>query len=84
MSLLCFIFIGSLIGWLAAIITRTEDVPSIRRDIGVGLVGALFVGLFANNWAFLGGLSWTALGASILGAALLVVMSKLILSRKSA
>ena len=84
MSLLCFIFIGSLIGWLTAIITRTEDVPSIRRDIGVGLVGALFAGLFANNWAFLGGLSWTALGASILGAALLVVMNKLILSRKSA
>lgn len=84
MSLLCFIFIGSLIGWLAAILTRTENVPGIRRDIGFGLVGALISGLFANNWAFLGGLSWTALGASIVGAAVLVTISKLMLDRTSA
>lgn len=84
MSLLCFIFIGSLIGWLAAILTRTEDVPGIRLDIGFGLVGALLVGLFANNWAFLGGLSWTALGASIVGASVLVAIGKMVLSRTSA
>ena len=84
MSLLCFIFIGSLIGWLAAILTRTEDVPGIRLDIGFGLVGALLVGLFANNWAFLGGLSWTALGASIVGASVLVAISKMVLNRTSA
>ena len=83
MSLLCFIFIGSLIGWLAAILTRTENVPGIRRDIGFGLVGALLAGLFANNWAFLGGLSWTALGASVFGAIILVAASKLVLSRTS-
>lgn len=84
MSLLCFIFIGSLIGWLAAILTRTENAPGIRRDIGFGLVGALFAGLFANNWAFLGGLSWTALGASIAGSVVLVIASKLALNRNSA
>ena len=84
MSLLCFIFIGSLIGWLAAILTRTEDVPGIRLDIGFGLVGALLVGLFANNWAFLGGLSWTALGASIVGASVLVAIGKMVLSGTSA
>ena len=83
MSLLCFIFIGSLIGWLAAILTRTENAPGIRRDIGFGLVGALFAGLFMNNWAFLGGLSWTALGASIAGSVVLVTASKLVLNRTS-
>ena len=84
MSLLCFTFIGGLIGWLAAILTRTEDPRAIRRDIGLGLGGALIAGLIANNGAFLGGLSLTALAASIAGSAVLVTLVKVVLNQRSA
>ena len=68
MALICLILIGGLIGWLAAIITRTEDAPGIRRYLYIGLGGALAAGIVANNGVVLGGLSWLALIAGTLGA----------------
>jgi len=83
MSLLCLTFLGFLIGWLVAIVTRTEESRAIRRDIGTGIVGALVTGLVANNGAFLGGLSWIALGVSVFGALTLVTIRKFVLRRRS-
>ncbi|MFZ9394775.1 MAG: GlsB/YeaQ/YmgE family stress response membrane protein [Erythrobacter sp.] len=84
MSLICLIFIGALIGWMAAILTRVEDVPGIRRDLALGVAGALVVGLVANNGVMLGGLTWISLLAGIGGGALAPVAYRMIQKRRSA
>ena len=75
MSVICLILIGALIGWLAAIVTRVEDVPGIRRDLFLGVAGALAAGLLANKGVMLGGLSWLALAAGIFGGVILIALA---------
>ena len=84
MSVICLILIGALIGWLAAIVTRVEDVPGIRRDLFLGVAGALGAGLLANKGVMLGGLSWLALAAGIFGGVLVPAAYKMIEKRRSA
>jgi len=84
MSVICLILIGALIGWLAAIVTRVEDVPGIRRDLFLGVAGALAAGLLANKGVMLGGLSWLALAAGIFGGVLVPAAYKMIEKRRSA
>lgn len=81
MSLIILILIGVLIGWLASILTRVEDVPGIRRDIALGVGGALIGGLVANKGVLLGGLSWTALVAGIAAAMLVPAIYKFLQRR---
>lgn len=84
MALICLVLIGSLLGWLAAIVSRVEDAQGIRRDMAFGLGGALIAGLVANNGVVLGGLSWIALGAGIVGAAAAPAIYKFIQGRRTA
>ena len=84
MALICLILIGALAGWMAAILARTEDAAGIRRDLALGVVGALVTGLFVNSGGMLGGLSWTALAAGIGGAILAPALYEFIQSRRSA
>ncbi|MGQ7830535.1 GlsB/YeaQ/YmgE family stress response membrane protein [Altererythrobacter sp. Z27] len=84
MSVICLVLIGALIGWLAAIVTRVEDVPGIRRDLLLGVAGALVAGLLANKGVMLGGLSWLALAAGIFGGVLVPAAYKMIEKRRSA
>lgn len=84
MSLICLILIGVLIGWLASILTRVEDVPGIRRDIAMGAAGALVIGLVANKGVMLGGLSWIALIAGVAGAAAFPAIYKFLQRSRSA
>lgn len=83
MALICLILTGGLIGWLAAIVTRTEDAPGIRRDLALGVAGALAAGLFANNGVALGGLSWIALLAGVAGAVILPAIYEVVQRRRS-
>lgn len=69
MALILLIVIGASAGWMASIITRTEEAGAILRQMGVGLVAALIAGLLTNSGTFLGGLSLVALGASIAASA---------------
>ncbi len=84
MSVICLILIGALIGWLAAIVTRVEDMPGIRRDLALGVAGALASGLLANKGVMLGELSWLALAAGIFGGVLVSAAYKIIEKRRSA
>lgn len=72
MALLVLIVLGATIGWLSSIVTRTEQPRGILRQMGVGLLATLLVGLVVNSGTFLGGLSLVALAAAIVagGAAL--------------
>lgn len=84
MSVICLVLIGVLIGWMAAILTRVEDASGIRRDLALGVAGALVVGLFANNGVMLGGLSWVALTAGIAGGVIVPAAYKLLQKRRAA
>ncbi len=84
MSLICLVFIGVLIGWMAAILTRVEDVPGIRRDLALGVAGALVAGLIANNGVTLGGLTWISLLAGIAGGVVAPAGYRMIQKRRSA
>lgn len=84
MALISLILIGGLIGWFAAILTRTEDVRGIRRYLLLGLAGALIGGYLANNGVVLGGLSWIALVAGIAGAIAAPVTYDMVQRRRSA
>jgi uncharacterized membrane protein YeaQ/YmgE (transglycosylase-associated protein family) len=44
MGVVFLIVVGGILGWLAAIIMRTEDARGIRRNIAVGIGGALATG----------------------------------------
>lgn len=68
MALILLIVIGAILGWLASIITRTEDRNGILTDMGVGVAGSLVAGLLVSNSSIIGGLSATALLAAIAGS----------------
>lgn len=70
MALILLIVIGAILGWLASIITRTEDRNGILTDMGVGVAGSLVAGLLVSNSSIIGGLSATALLAAIAGSVL--------------
>lgn len=70
MALILLIVIGAILGWLASIITRTEDRNGILTDMGVGVAGSLVAGLLVSNSSIIGGLSANALLAAIAGSVL--------------
>lgn len=74
MALLLLVVIGAVLGWLATIITRTDDRNGILTDVGIGLAGSLLAGLIANNGTVIGGLSAVALLAAIAGSVVLLAI----------
>ena len=65
MALLVLIVMGATLGWLASIVARTEAPRDILRQMGVGVVASVLVGLLVNSGTFLGGLSFLALGSAL-------------------
>ena len=65
MGLILLIVIGAIIGWLASIIARAEDHSSIVTQILLGMGVAVLVGTLTNSASILGGLSATALLATL-------------------
>ena len=84
MALILLIVIGASAGWLASIIARTEASGLIVRQMLVGLIASLIVGLIVNSGTFLGGLSWLALGASIAASILALLAYHMIFGRRAA
>ena len=69
MALILLIVLGASVVWLASVLTRTEEPHAILRQVGIGLVASLLVGLLTNSGTILGGLTATALGAAVLASA---------------
>ena len=84
MALLLLILIGAVLGWLASVVMRTERPTIIMRQIGVGLLVAVGVGLFTNSGTFLGGLSLFALGAAVAATIGALALYHLLARRKAA
>lgn len=83
MALLVLIVLGATLGWLASILTRTEETRAILRQMAVGVIATLVVGLLVNSGTFLGGLSLLALGASVLAGSVALAGYHVYLSRRS-
>lgn len=69
MSLILLIVIGALVGWASTVWLRIEDAPTVLRYAGVGVAGALVLGLVANRGAMIDGLKLLAVIGGLVGAA---------------
>ena len=81
MGFLVLIAVGGILGWLASILTRSDDGRGIALNVGLGIIGALVAGAFASSDSLLIGLSATALLLALLGAS--VVLAALYFARRS-
>ena len=84
MALLVLIVLGTMLGWLASILMRSENPSEILQQMGLGLVAALIAGLIANQGVFMGGLSLLALGAGCVAAILMLGLYHGVLRRGQA
>ncbi|MGH2562221.1 MAG: GlsB/YeaQ/YmgE family stress response membrane protein [Thermomicrobiales bacterium] len=80
MSILFFIFVGIVAGWLAGVVTRTDR--SIWGDLILGLAGALVAGLITDGLA--GGDSGliAAIVVATLAAIVLVLIKNMLFGDK--
>lgn len=72
MGLVILFSLGAVIGWLATIALRVEEGRRILRFAIAGVIGSLLAGLAIGNASVFGGVSVTALGIAIAGAAVVV------------
>ena len=72
MGFVVLIAVGGILGWLASILSRTDDGRGIALNIGLGVVGALIAGGLASNGSLLIGLSAWALLLALVGAAVVL------------
>lgn len=61
MALLLLLTVGALIGWLASVVTRTEDLHRILTGVGTGSAVATIAGLLTNQGSVIGSLKGIAL-----------------------
>jgi uncharacterized membrane protein YeaQ/YmgE (transglycosylase-associated protein family) len=73
-SIIWFIVIGGVAGWLASLLVHGEGM-GLLADIAVGIVGALLGGLLFGGT---GGTTLTTFLVAFVGAAILLVIFKLI------
>ncbi len=75
-SLLGWIIIGLIAGWLAGKVTRGAGFGCLA-DVALGLVGALLGGWLFTRLGFFGGGFLFSLAAATVGAVLLVAVARL-------
>lgn len=81
MSILVWIIIGGLAGWVASIVMKTNASQGLLADIAVGIIGA-FIGGFVLNLAGIGGgidgFNIASFGTAFLGAVIFLAILRLI------
>ncbi|GGE02385.1 hypothetical protein GCM10011515_22550 [Tsuneonella deserti] len=83
MGFVVLIALGSILGWLASIISRGDDGQSIALNVGIGVLGALVVGAFASSGSLLVGLSAEALLIALAGATAVLLAFNLAWARRA-
>lgn len=78
MSILLWIIFGAIAGWIASMITKTNN--GLLMDIIVGIIGAVIGGWIMNSLGSAGttGFNLWSLIVAILGAVVLLVIVKAI------
>ncbi|MGV3481763.1 MAG: GlsB/YeaQ/YmgE family stress response membrane protein [Sphingobium sp.] len=79
MSIIIWLIVGGIIGWLASIVMRTDAQQGIFLNIIVGIVGAFIAGLFVTGGSINNaGFDVRSLIASFVGAIVLLGIVNLV------
>ncbi|MBY8826059.1 GlsB/YeaQ/YmgE family stress response membrane protein [Sphingomonas colocasiae] len=79
MSIILWLIVGGIIGWLASIVMRTDAQQGIFLNIVVGIVGAFIAGLFISGGSINNaGFDARSLIASFVGAIVLLGIVNLV------
>lgn len=83
MSIIIWLIVGGIVGWLASIIMKTDGQQGILLNVVVGVIGALLGGwllapLFGTGTINQGDFSLSGLVVSLLGAVILLAIVNLI------
>jgi uncharacterized membrane protein YeaQ/YmgE (transglycosylase-associated protein family) len=65
-SIIIWLVVGGIIGWLASLIMRTDAQQGIILNIIVGIVGSLIAGFFFHPSGAFDGFLYSLIGAIIL------------------
>lgn len=82
MGLILVIVVGGVLGWLASIVTRSDDRQGTLLNLSAGILGALVAGLLGNSGSILAGLSAAALLAAFFGALASLALVHILRSRQ--
>ena len=74
MGLIILIVTGALLGWLATIALQIEDGRAILRNVIVGVIGSLGVGLLTSGGVFLGTIRASTLLYAMAGAIVVIAI----------
>ena len=77
MSIIMWLIVGGIVGWLASIIMRRNAQQGIFLNIVVGIVGAMIAGFLFNGGSIGSGLSLRSFLLSLLGAVILLAIVNL-------
>lgn len=82
MSLIIWLIVGGIVGWLASIIMRTDGRQGILLNVVVGIIGALLAGWLISPLVGVGtinqGISIASIVVSLMGAILLLAIANLL------
>lgn len=77
-SLIVWLVVGGVVGWLASMVMRTDAQQGIFLNIVVGIVGAFIAGLLFNGASINNGISVMTFVASLVGAIILLAIVNLV------
>lgn len=76
-SIIVWLVIGGIVGWLASLIMRTDAQQGILLNIVVGIIGAFLAGLVVSGGSINEGITLTSFIVSLLGAIVLLAIVNL-------
>jgi len=81
MSLIIWLIVGGIVGWLASLVMRTDGQQGIILNVVVGVVGALLAGWLVSPLVGVGtinqGISIATIVVSLIGAIILLAIVNL-------
>lgn len=77
-SIIIWLIVGGIVGWLASLIMRTDAQQGILLNIVVGIVGAFLAGLILGGGSINEGITLESFLYSLLGAVVLLAIVNLI------
>ena len=81
MSIIIWLIVGGIVGWLASLIMRTDGQQGVILNVVVGIVGALLAGWLISPLVGVGtinqGISIASIVVSLMGAIILLAIANL-------
>jgi uncharacterized membrane protein YeaQ/YmgE (transglycosylase-associated protein family) len=83
MSIIVWILFGALVGWIASIMTRTDESQGVIGNIVVGILGAILGGYLSRflGWDGVTGFNLGSFVISLFGAILLLMLVRAVTSK---